>query len=253
MFSFDFFPAIVLFFFTGFLAYNTSFLKKKAIWHMSILQTLYLVVFPGILFVIFYSYIQSVIDRPLVANNFLSDNTLTTIIMLAVLFTYGGNAIHAVTKMLSETALRHEETEVAQINRYFHRKFSHNLIYSGALTIVIGLTLLELNHTPGSGYDGWWKPIIQGAAAGIIAIGSMYHYTHSRDNYTGRWADLKAVFLTLWMGFIVLVFGIWRINPSLRDYHLLIPVLSSLVLILILNIGLVIRRFRLMRSINGSD
>ena len=253
MFSFDLFPAIVLILITGFLAYNTSFLKKKVIWHMSILQTLYLVVFPGILFVIFYSYVQSVIDRPLVPNNFLSDNTLTTIIMLAVLFTYGGLAIHAVTKMLSETALRYEETEVAQINSYFHRKFSHNLIYSGALAIVIGMTLLELNHTPGDGYDGWWKPILQGLAAGIISVASMYHYTHSKDNYTGRWADLKAAFLTLWIGFIVLLFGIWRMDPSLREYHLVIPVLSSLVLILILNIGLVVRRIRLTRNIKTTN
>ena len=112
MFSFDLFPAIVLILITGFLAYNTSFLKKKVIWHMSILQTLYLVVFPGILFVIFYSYVQSVIDRPLVPNIFLSDTILTTIIMLAVFFTYGWLVIPAVTMLLAEAALCYEEDEV---------------------------------------------------------------------------------------------------------------------------------------------
>jgi hypothetical protein len=247
MFPFDHFSGAVVVLIFALVAQNTSFFKKKAIWHMSILQTLYLVIFPGVLFSIFYAYLEVVKARPLIEAPFLSDITLTNIIMLAVFFTYGGVAIHAVTKMLSETSLRYEDSEEAQINRYFHRKFSHNLIYSGSLSTVVGLTLLELNHTPGSGYDGWWPPIIQGGTAGFIIIASMYIYTHSKDNYTGRWADLKAAFLTLWVGFILLLYGAWRANPSLKEYQLIVPVMSSLTLIAILNIGLIIRRIRLSR------
>ncbi len=248
MFPLDHISGIVVVLVVALGAQNTSFFKKKAIWHMSILQTLYLIVFPGVLFTIIYAYLEVVKVRPLIENPFLSDTTLGNIIMLSLFFTYGGVAIHAVTKMLSETSLRYEDSEEAQINRYFHRKFSHNLIYSGGIITVISITLLELNHIPANGYDGWISPIIQGVIAGFIAIASMYIYTHSHDHYTGRWADLKAVFLTLWVGFILLLYGAWRANPSLKEYQLIVPVMSSLTLIGILNVGLLIRRVRLNRN-----
>lgn len=244
MFPIDFFSGVLVILVAALLVYRSSLLSKKAIWHLSMQQILYLVILPGILFIVFFSYIQTVLDRPFIPGGPFSDLTLVNIVMLSILFAYGGTAIHAVTKMLSETSLRHEHTEAAEINRYFHRKFSHNLMYSGCISIVIGMTLLELNHTPVKGYEGWRVPIIQGFIAGAVLIGSMYHYTRSRDNYTGRWADLKAVFLTLWIGLVLLLYSVWRLSPSLKEYQLLIPVLSGLVLIGILNMGLIIRRMR---------
>lgn len=231
------------------IAYNASFLRKKAIWHMSIIQTLFLVIVPGILFIIFYSYLQTVLSRPQVDNPFISDSALVNFILLAVLFTYGGTAIHAVTKMLSETSLRYEDSKEAELNSYFHLEFSHNLIYAGAIAIIIGLTLLELNHTPSSGYQGLFKPVMQGIIGGLVLIGAMINYTRSRDHYSGRWYDLKAVFLTIWVGLIIILYGMWRATPSLREYQLVIPVFSALTLISILNIGLIIRRLRKTRSL----
>lgn len=249
MFPVDIVSVFLVFLVSLPLIYKTSFLKKKAIWHMSILQTLFLVVVPGILFIIFYSYLQTVLGRPRVDNSFLSDSTLINLILLATLFTYGGTAIHAVTKMLSETSLRYEKTKVAELNSYFHLEFSHNLIYSGAVAMVIGMTLLEMNHAPLKGYDGLVKPVIQGLIGGSVLIIAMLHYTRSDDHYSGRWYDLKAAFLTIWIGLILILYSMWRATPSLREYQLVVPVFSALTLVSILNIGLIIRRLRKTHSL----
>ena len=139
----------------GILAYNISFLKNKKILHLSLLQVIYLVIIPGTIFVILYSYVRSLIGSPRVEHPFLPDTLLVNSIFLSALFAYGGVSVHAVTKMLAEAGLRNSTSEVAQLNKFFHLSFSHNLVYSGSIFMATGLTLLELNHSPGPGYSGW--------------------------------------------------------------------------------------------------
>lgn len=178
-----------------------------------------------------------------------SDGVLIDGILLSMLFGYGGIAIHAVTKMLAETFrnsedIRRSAAEAAQLNRYFHLNFSHNLIYSSALLIIVGFTLLELNHVPQKGYEGWVIPIVRGIIVGILYLLGMRAYTHSKDQYVGRWADLKAVFIILWICFVLLLYEVWKVNPGWKDYQFLIPVLSIICLTIGLNAGLIIRRVR---------
>ena len=210
----DIFSFILVLLFAITLLYRISFLRNRELWHMSLLQILFLIVVPGFLFVICYSYIQSIVQTPRISRPVFADSFLIDAILLSMLFGYGGIAIHAVTKMLAETALRYSGSEVAKLNKYFHLNFSHNLIYSSGLLVVVGMTLLELNHVPQKGYESWIAPIVRGFIVGMLWVLAMYEYTRSKDQYVGRWADLKAVFIILWLSFVLLLYGIWKINPA---------------------------------------
>lgn len=243
--NFDLFSIILVLSFAAILAYRASFLHQKKLFRLSLLQIFYLVVAPGIVFVMLYSYVRSIVQLPRVRQPFLSDNFLVSGILLSAFYFYGGLAIHAVTKMLSETALRSAKSEVAQLNKYFHLKFSHNLLYCGPLAVLIFTTLLELNHTPQKQvYDGLMSPVLRGLIVGVMFVVSIYNYTHSKDEYFGRLSDLKVTFISIWLGLLLMAYAVWRLDPAIKAYHLLLPMLSALTLLAAINMGLLVRWWR---------
>lgn len=244
MFENDIVSLILICLVAAYALYRTPFFHNRKLFHLSLLQNLYLVVVPGVFFVIVYAYIKSILVRPLTNDVFLSDTVLEPMVYLSFLFSYGGIAIHAVSKMLSETALRHDWSDVAKLNKYFHLTFSHNLIYSGGTLAIVGLTLMEMNHTPNGNHTSLTTPLVEGLVLGSIFIVAMLTYTRSKDQYAGRWADLKAVFIFVWVGLILLLFAAWKNDATLRQYQLAIPVILGVILVAILNTGLIIRRIR---------
>lgn len=238
------FSLIVVFGFAAVLGYNVRFLREKSIGHFTLLQILYLVVIPGFLWVFGYSYLQSILRRSLNSELVLPDSFLINMTLLSMLFSYGGIAIHAITKMLAHTHLRHEQTEAAQLNRYFHQKFSHNLVFAGGVMIVAGFSLLELNHTPSTRPEGLILSVTTGVILGLSFLQGMYFYTRSKDQYTGRWADLKAVFFVVWLMGILILYGVRKVNPTISDYQFLIPAILSFSGIAFLNVVLAFRRLK---------
>lgn len=223
--------------------YRASFLHNRKIFRLSLLQILYLIILPGVFLIILSSYVQSITSRPLVNDPIFSDRVFTDVIYLTFFFTYGGIAIHAVTKMLSET-LRNDNSEAAQLNQYFHLNFSHNLIFSGMLMAFTNLALLELNHQPSLEPYSLVNLTIRGIVLGLGLILSMFHYTRSKDQYVGRWADLKATFITLWILIIMTLYFVRQIDPTLRQYDNILPIFLVLSLGAILNIALIVRKIR---------
>lgn len=244
MISGDLLSLVLILFFAGILAYQSAFFHDKKLGHFSLLQVLYLIIFPGFMFVVIYSHMRSILVRPIVGKVFIPDSLLEMSTLLAFFISYGGTAVHAVTKMLSETALRKDISEVGRLNKYFHLQFSHNMMISGGIFTMIGLTLLELNHTPVEGYEGLFSPVIKGVIMGILLILAMYMYTRSKDQYVGRWSDLKATFFLLWVGLILLLYVVRQVDPKARDYQLLIPSFLGLSVVALLNVGLVVRKLK---------
>lgn len=243
----DFLTLILVLAFASVVAYKVSFLKNKTIGHFSLLQIVYLVIIPGFLFPLAYSYLQSILARPLNEQIIISDGLLVNVVLLSMLFTYGGIAVHAATKMMSEV-LRKEKSEVAkranELNKYFHLKFSHNLVYSGIIVVVFSLTLLELNHVSNYNYKSIVPAIVKGVVLGLSLLTGMFFYTRSTDDLVGRWSDLKVTFIVFWLGFMTLLYGVRKIDPDLDEYQLLIPALLSLSLIGLLNVVLVVRKLK---------
>ncbi len=235
---------LILIIVAGVIAYQASFLKNRKIFHLSLLQILYLIFLPGAVFILVNSYVQSLLILPRAHTQFIRDGILIDTIFLAMFFSYGGVAIHGVTKMLSDTGLRHDSDESAEINRYFHLTFSHNLIYGGGLLFAVCLALLELNHTSVYNAPNLISLVIRGLLIACAILFAMYSYTHSRDQYVGRWADFKAFFLIAWGGLILLYVAIKKTSPDFDSYQLLLPIFITLVVIALANIILVLRRIR---------
>lgn len=224
--------------------YRITPLHRKSIGYFSLLQVLYLVVFPGVLYVFIFSYMQRILARPLNPVIFISDPVLVNAALLSALFTYGAIAIHTVTKMMKPIIIL-ENSKVLPINRFFHLTLSHNLLYSGGLTTMVSLTLLEINHIP---------PKLEGSLASIIAKGVMMaavmlaalrFYTGDKDGiefYRGKLGDLKMAFLIFWLGAVLLVTAVVKINPQLKQYDLLPPVLVGFAIFSALNTVPVIKK-----------
>ncbi|MGI5827709.1 MAG: hypothetical protein ACOX6V_01660 [Patescibacteria group bacterium] len=241
----DFLTLILISLVAGVAIYKISFFSRKSIGYFSLLQIIYLVIIPGFVYTLAYSYLQSILKRPLNSSIILPDSLIINILLLSMLFSYGGIAVHAVTKMLSEVeSLRNKHSEAYKINRYFHLNFSHNLIYSGGVVSFICFTLLELNHVVPNNNNNFILAMMKGLILGGSIIMAMYWYTVSKDDYIGRWSDLKTVFLSIWVGFLTILYGVQKVDPSIRDYQLLLPALLSFSLIALLNMFLVFRRFK---------
>ena len=243
MFENDFITIAAIVALAAILSYRVPFFTKKVISYLSILQIIYLIIIPGTAYTFAYSYLQAILRRPLNVETVFPDSLLVNIILLSLLFTYGGIAIHAVTKMLSEV-LRYDKTKAYEINKYFHLTFSHNLTYAGSMLAILCFTLLELNHIAPQNQSSLFFSVIKGIVLGLSLTLAMYSYTVSKDEYMGRWRDLKAVFLVLWIGGVLIFYGIKKTDPSLREYQMLLPVILSFSVLALVNVVLVIRRLK---------
>ena len=206
-------------------------------------QLLTLVIIPGVFLPIIFSYIFSLTLRPEAGMVFIHDKVLVNIILLALVFGYGGVAMHAVSQILSDQFhIYGGPKEVIEINRFFHMTFSHNLTFAAAALVLLGITLLELNHEPNSTPIGIASGIIRGLLLGGAAALATYNYTRYTSGDVGRWNDFKVSFMVIWIGFVVLLYSIQQLNPKLTDYQLLLPSLLSFSVLIILSLVLVIRR-----------
>lgn len=243
MLDVNFINLLILVLVAAAISYRISFLSKKSLGYFSLLQIVFLVILPGFVFIITYSYIQDILSRPINNIVFISDDWLINIFLLSCLFTYGGIAIHSVTKMLSDV-LRYENSETAKINKHFHLVFSHNLIYSGALSALLSITLLEMNHVNLQDQNNMYLLFAKGLILGLVILTSARFYTKSKDEYSGNWSDLKVFFVVVWMSLVLLFYGIKRVNPSLKDYDLIFSSLVIFVLLAFVNLLLVMRRLK---------
>lgn len=192
-----------------------------------------------------FSYLQSTLRLPKSESSIISDGFLVNTILLSMMYSYGGIAIHAITKMFSDH-LKDTNTEIAQINKFFHLTFSHNLIYSGMAISSLGITLLELNHIPDNqpASIGWG--IFRGLLLGLSFAIFIYYYTRasSSNEYRGRWGDLKMVFGVVWIGFSLLLYIVQKFDIGFSEYQLLLPMFLSFAVLAGLSLILVIRRLK---------
>jgi hypothetical protein len=229
------------------LIYRIQALHQKKIWYLSIQQIIYLVLIPGLVFPMIFSYLQSMVRLPKSDTSFFPDSILVNIVLLSLMFSYGGIAIHAVTKMLSEY-LKEKESELAMVNKFFHLTFSHNLIYGGIIVTSLGITLLELNHIPNDGIASIGWGIFRGILLGVSFATFIYYYTRaSSDRYRGKWSDLKFFFGVAWIGFTILLYVIEKFEIGITEYQLLLPMLLSFSIVVGLSLILVIKKLK-----NGS-
>lgn len=244
MHSSAFITVIGVLFFVLVLIYRIQALHKKKIWHLSIQQIIFLILIPGLVFPMIFSYLQTMVRLPRSDTSFFPDGFLVNSILLSLMFSYGGIAIHAVTKMFSEY-LKDEDSELAQINKFFHLNFSHNLIYSGIIISSLGITLLELNHIPNDGISSISWGVFRGILLGISFATFIYYYTRaSSDKYRGKWSDLKLFFGVVWLGFSLLLYIIQKFDIGFTEYQLLLPMLLSFSFVVGLSLILVIKKLK---------
>lgn len=225
------------------LVYQLQPLKRTKIWNLTLQQILLLIVIPGLIFPLIFSYLQMMLDLPKQEAILLSDGWIVNLTLMALLFAYGGIAIHAVTKVLSEH-LGGETHEAARINRFFHMTFSHNLAFAGIALASLGLALLELNHLPLESSQGTFWGVVRGLMLGGSFALAAYNYTRYTGGDLGRWNDLKLSFMVIWIAFGVLLYGVGRLEPRISEYQLLLPLLLSFSLMVALSLLLVVRRLK---------
>ena len=224
--------------------YRIKALHTKKIWHLSIQQVIFLVLIPGIVFPMIFSYLQAMLRLPKSDTAIFPDSILVSTILLSLMYSYGGIAIHAVTKMFS-SYLKNKNSELAEINKFFHLNFSHNLVYSGIIISSLGITLLEINHVPNTGITNLGWGIFRGIILGLSFAIFIYYYTRASSNsYRGRWGDLKLFFGTVWLGFSLLLYVVEKFDIGFTEYQLLLPMLLSFSVMVGLSLVLVIKKLK---------
>lgn len=236
------FTTIIILVVVGALIYRIATLHRKKIWNLSVQQVIHLVLIPGVLFPMIFTYLQSIVRLPRTSEAFLSDGFLVNMVLLSLFFTYGGVAIHAVTKALQEYL--EENTEARQINAFFHMTFSHNLAFVGILSTSFGLALLEINHVPTGNvmslWSGLWRGLLLGGSFALAAI----NYTRYTGGDLGRWNDLKITFGAAWIVVALLIYVVEKLDVGFSSYQLLLPMLLLFSAMAFLSLVLVFRRIK---------
>lgn len=223
------------------LAYRSSFLHNKKIGHISILQIFYLVLAPGFLYTIIFSYILDILQRPLNTHVFLNDKLLTSFLLLSILYTYGGLAIHGISKTIWSYFDKKQKQSLAyKVNEYFHMEFSHNLIFIGGLISAACFALLELNHISPYPKQGKLLIIISngifvGLASIIGGFGSYYRYRRS---------ELKLFFFSFWAIAVVILYAVKPYIKNVRAYPFTLTMLIAFSILAALNIFLYIKKVK---------
>ncbi len=231
--------AVILF--AGGIVYRIAYFHNKKVGYFQLFQVIYLVVVPGIIFPMIFAYLRRTAELPLSQSIVLPDELLINLVLLSVLFSFAGLVMHAVAKQLWQVLKENERSAAFQLNSHFHLTISHNLMYSGAAMSFIGVTLLELNHTPLANPVGMAGAITKGLLLG----GAFLFWVFNYEPYTtGRWTDLKAFFLVLWIGFVMLLYGIAKLDPRLTAYQMLLPTLISFSVMALLSMVIVVRKVR---------
>lgn len=223
--------------------YRIKSLHRKKIWNLSIQQLIHLVLIPGIIFPLIFSYLQSVVKLPRNSSAVVSDGFLVNSILLSMMFAYGGIAIHAVTKMLQEYLVK-DISEARRVNAFFHTTFSHNMAFVGIVLASFGLTLLEINHVPEGNVVSISSGIIRGLLLGASFGLAVWNYTRYTGGDYGRWNDLKITFGAIWLVFAVLIYVVDKMDVGFSEYDLLLPMLLSFSGMVAMSLVLVVRRLK---------
>jgi 4-amino-4-deoxy-L-arabinose transferase-like glycosyltransferase len=196
--------------------YPIDWLHEQRIYYLPVLQYIYLVVaalgvYPWILLLL-----RSVYNKPRTKGSRRSDRVWLAVVILGLLLGYAGMAVHAVTKTLS-TELRDEASRAAEMNRFYHLTFSHNLIYSSIAVVVFGITMLELNRFTEDNEHKVAYSVMIGLMLAILLFVSLIFYTRSTDAYSGRWSDLRLFYGLVGFGVVWLTRQIRKTNFKLKN------------------------------------
>jgi hypothetical protein len=225
--------------FTLGMIYRIAYFREKKVGYLQLFQVAYLVVIPGVIYPMIFAYLRRMSSLPLNKTTVFPDGLLVNLVLLSGLFSFAGLVMHAVTKQLWLVLKDDERSPAYELNSHFHLTISHNLMYSGAAMAFIGVTLLELNHVPMTDPTS----VIAAIAKGLLLGGSfLFMVFNYRPYTTGRWTDLKTFFLVLWLGFVLLLYGIAKVDPSFTEYQLLLPTLISFSVMALLSMVIVVRK-----------
>jgi hypothetical protein len=237
------FTVLAVFLMVAAAIYRIQSLHQKKIWNLSIQQLIHLVLIPGIIFPMIFSYLQTVVKLPRSSTAVISDGFLVNSILLSMMFSYGGIAIHAVTKMLQDY-LDKSVSEARRVNAFFHTTFSHNMAFVGIVLASFGLTLLEINHVPEGNTASFGSGIVRGLLLGGSFGLAVWNYTRYTGGDYGRWSDLKITFGAIWLVFAFLIYIVDKMEIGFSEYDLLLPILLSFSLMVGLSLVLVVRRLK---------
>jgi len=223
----------------GTLAYRSSFLHSKKVGYISLLQIFYLILIPGFVYAVIFSYILDILERPKNTHVFLSDKLLTSLLLLSILYTYGGLAMHSIGKTLASYFIKEQKNSLLfKVNNYFHREFSHNLIFIGTLVSITCFSLLEINHlSPYPKGTNLLIIILNGIFVGIASIGTLSFYKQ-------RWSELKLFFFVFWALIVVMLYAVKPYIKNVKAYPFTLTILIAFSILATLNVFLYVRRVR---------
>lgn len=223
------------------LTYKLSFFHHKKIAFIPLIQLFNLIILPGVIYTIVFSYVLEIVDRPLNENNLFSDKLLLILFLLSMLYTYGGIAIHTLTKTLSSYFKPSDKTrDLFQVNSFFHLGFSHNLTFIGAFVSAGCFALLELNHqSPYPAQSRFIFTILGGIFLGLTLIASL-----ALNRWYKRWADLKYLFFTLWVLFIIILYALKPYIKNVKAYPITLVMLISFAFVAALSLFLSVRKYK---------
>lgn len=133
---------------TFFIIYLTPYFSKKKIrkGKFDLLQFVTLFFSPIVIIPLMYFLRKIINTNP---SNFIiifPEATNELLFLFLVYFFILGLGIHSVSVILSKHMKDLKKHKIWEINEFFHNKFSHFLITASAVLILLGYSIMEINH-----------------------------------------------------------------------------------------------------------
>lgn len=227
--------------FVAIISYRRPRFEQRVIKEIPLIDWMNILVTPLLMYLGIVFIVGGILSRKYIEILDINDFYLLAIGVLFMTYTYIGNSIHFVSKVLSRYIPKNKQSAVFNINEVFHGKLSHYLSFVCALLSIFVISLLELNHPLTLPYSKTvlWLLILSGITTGASAGKAVFN--------TSNWfSGNRSLFYVSILLFTVLLalFIVHDLRITFYPFNLfIISALASLVVAFLVRRAFVMLKF----------
>src|SRR3972149_11102707 len=132
--------------FVGIISYRRPRLEQRVFRKIPLVDWLNILIIPIIMYYGLILIVKNILERVKVEVLDYDEFTLLGVGVLFLVYTFVGNSIHFVGKVLSRYMIVNKRSYAYQVNEMFHGKMSHYISFVCIILVLFVIAILEVNY-----------------------------------------------------------------------------------------------------------
>ncbi len=179
----------------GAFSYFGRYKSQKLILGFDTVQFIYLFITTPLIFLGLINLGLEVAERPEEIIFPFSTNLLLALYLLTVYIGIMGVAVHSTATTVSDYFVKKDKSKAHLVDEFLHGPLSHEMLYLGAMTSTLFLSLLEMNHPDLKASFNWTVAFFLGATLGIAWALGINWSRYVKYNLAASFTFLCLIFL----------------------------------------------------------